>query len=66
MRALAGVSTPANWFAGCFAGLTAGPGHSESAAAMETKLALVQIEKPETINFIFGQTHFIKSVKGVL
>jgi adenosine/AMP kinase len=32
---------------------------------METKLSLVQIEKPETVNFILGQTHFIKSVEDI-
>jgi uncharacterized protein len=32
---------------------------------METKLTLVQIEKPEPINFILGQTHFIKSVEDI-
>ena len=25
----------------------------------------VRIEKPEEINFIFGQTHFIKSVEDI-
>ncbi len=25
----------------------------------------VKIEKPEEINFIFGQTHFIKSVEDI-
>ena len=28
-------------------------------------LATVTIEKPEAINFILGQTHFIKSVEDV-
>jgi adenosine/AMP kinase len=32
---------------------------------METKLAIVAIEKPESINFILGQTHFIKSVEDI-
>ena len=32
---------------------------------MEIKLAVVQIEKPEPINFILGQTHFIKSVEDI-
>ncbi|HOW68727.1 MAG TPA: adenosine-specific kinase [Candidatus Paceibacterota bacterium] len=32
---------------------------------METKLILVAIEKPEPINFILGQTHFIKSVEDI-
>jgi adenosine/AMP kinase len=32
---------------------------------MEIKLTLVQIEKPEPINFILGQTHFIKSVEDL-
>ena len=32
---------------------------------MEIKLAAVQIEKPEPINFILGQTHFIKSVEDI-
>jgi uncharacterized protein len=30
---------------------------------METKL--VQIEKPETINFILGQSHFIKTIEDI-
>ncbi|HOX56568.1 MAG TPA: adenosine-specific kinase [Candidatus Paceibacterota bacterium] len=29
------------------------------------KLVAVQIEKPEPINFILGQTHFIKSVEDI-
>ena len=33
--------------------------------AMEIKLTAVQIEKPEPINFILGQTHFIKSVEDI-
>lgn len=32
---------------------------------MEIKLTLVPIEKPESINFILGQTHFIKSVEDI-
>lgn len=32
---------------------------------MEIKLATVQVEKPEPINFILGQTHFIKSVEDI-
>ena len=32
---------------------------------MEIKLAAIQIEKPEPINFILGQTHFIKSVEDI-
>jgi uncharacterized protein len=32
---------------------------------METKLSVVQIEKPEAVNFILGQTHFIKSVEDI-
>lgn len=32
---------------------------------METKLTIVPIEKPESINFILGQTHFIKSVEDL-
>lgn len=35
------------------------------AIAMETKLTAVAIEKPEPINFILGQTHFIKSVEDI-
>jgi uncharacterized protein len=34
-------------------------------AAMEIKLIAIQIEKPEPINFILGQTHFIKSVEDI-
>ena len=29
------------------------------------QLITVQIEKPETVNFILGQTHFIKSVEDL-
>jgi adenosine/AMP kinase len=29
------------------------------------ELKLVNIEKPETINFVLGQTHFIKSVEDI-
>ena len=32
---------------------------------MEIKLSAVAIEKPEPINFILGQTHFIKSVEDI-
>jgi hypothetical protein len=32
---------------------------------MEIKLTATQIEKPEAINFILGQTHFIKSVEDI-
>jgi adenosine/AMP kinase len=32
---------------------------------MDIKLTTVQIEKPEPINFILGQTHFIKSVEDI-
>ncbi len=32
---------------------------------MEIKLSVVGIEKPEAINFILGQTHFIKSVEDL-
>jgi uncharacterized protein len=32
---------------------------------MEIKLTAVQIEKPEAINLILGQTHFIKSVEDM-
>jgi uncharacterized protein len=32
---------------------------------METKLTTVEIQKPEAINFILGQTHFIKSVEDL-
>ncbi|HPC60046.1 MAG TPA: adenosine-specific kinase [Verrucomicrobiota bacterium] len=32
---------------------------------MDTKITLVQIEKPESINFILGQSHFIKSVEDL-
>ncbi len=32
---------------------------------MEIKLTTIQIEKPEPINFILGQTHFIKSVEDI-
>lgn len=32
---------------------------------MEAKLSIVPIEKPEAVNFILGQTHFIKSVEDL-
>jgi uncharacterized protein len=32
---------------------------------MELKLTAIQIEKPEPINVILGQTHFIKSVEDI-
>jgi uncharacterized protein len=32
---------------------------------MEIKLTAVPIEKPEPVNFILGQTHFIKSVEDI-
>jgi uncharacterized protein len=32
---------------------------------MDIKLTLAQIEKPEPLNFILGQTHFIKSVEDL-
>ena len=33
--------------------------------AMDAKLSLVAIDKPEPVNFILGQTHFIKSVEDI-
>ncbi len=32
---------------------------------MEPKITVVAIEKPEPVNFIFGQTHVIKSVEDI-
>ncbi len=32
---------------------------------MEPKFVVLTIEKPETVNFILGQTHFIKSVEDM-
>lgn len=32
---------------------------------MDLELKLVEIEKPEDMNFILGQTHFIKSVEDI-
>jgi adenosine/AMP kinase len=32
---------------------------------MELKLSVVTIEKPETINFVLGQSHFIKTVEDI-
>jgi len=32
---------------------------------MEIKLTAIQIEKPEPVNFILGQPHFIKSVEDI-
>ncbi|HFD38619.1 MAG TPA: hypothetical protein ENJ31_02030, partial [Anaerolineae bacterium] len=29
------------------------------------EIKVVPIEKPETINFVLGQTHFIKSVEDI-
>ena len=37
----------------------------EHRSVMDTKLTTVTIEKPENINFILGQTHFIKSVEDL-
>ena len=31
----------------------------------DTQLVTVRIEKPEAMNFILGQTHFIKSVVDI-
>jgi adenosine/AMP kinase len=39
------------------------PGIMKKGCAMELKL--VSIEKPEAINFVLGQTHFIKSVEDI-
>ena len=32
---------------------------------MEPRLITIQIDKPEPVNFILGQTHFIKSVEDL-
>ncbi len=32
---------------------------------MELKISVVSIEKPETINFVLGQSHFIKTVEDI-
>lgn len=32
---------------------------------MDLKLSVVTIEKPETINFVLGQSHFIKTVEDI-
>ncbi len=32
---------------------------------MEPRFAVLTIEKPETVNFVLGQTHFIKSVEDI-
>ena len=45
--------------------MTAGPARSEHAPAMEPRLITIQIDKPEPVNFILGQTHFIKSVEDI-
>jgi adenosine/AMP kinase len=45
--------------------LTKGPQRRKDAIAMEARLTVVSIEKPESINFILGQTHFIKSVEDI-
>lgn len=47
------------------AGLTGPWARRESAGVMDTKITLVQIEKPESINFILGQSHFIKTVEDL-
>lgn len=47
------------------AGLTRGGSRGEIAAAMDMTFTLVPIEKPESTNFILGQTHFIKSVEDI-
>jgi len=47
------------------AGLTGQGGLREHRSVMDTKLTTVTIEKPENINFILGQTHFIKSVEDL-
>jgi len=41
------------------------PEERNLAFTMEPKFTAVQIEKPEPINFILGQTHFIKSVEDI-
>jgi uncharacterized protein len=50
---------------GAVADLTGYTLRREVTAAMETKLTIVSIEKPESVNFILGQTHFIKSVEDI-
>ena len=40
-------------------------GLREHRGVMDIKLTLVEIEKPEAVNFILGQTHFIKSVEDI-
>jgi uncharacterized protein len=40
-------------------------GVREHVEAMDIKLTTVQIDKPEAVNFILGQTHFIKSVEDL-
>jgi adenosine/AMP kinase len=41
------------------------PKQSNVAVVMEPQFITVQIEKPEPVNFILGQTHFIKSVEDI-
>jgi uncharacterized protein len=43
------------------------PGRKQDSGKEERAMQLttVRIDKPETINFIFGQTHFIKSVEDL-
>jgi adenosine/AMP kinase len=38
---------------------------SEQAGGPDMQLIAVRIEKPETVNFVLGQTHFIKSVEDI-
>ena len=39
--------------------------NAETVREFPLQLATVRIEKPEAINFILGQTHFIKSVEDI-
>ena len=39
--------------------------HHRPAMEMETAIITIAIEKPESVNFILGQTHFIKSVEDL-
>ena len=46
-------------------GLDRPAGLRQHGVIMETKFSTVSIEKPEAVNFILGQTHFIKSVEDI-
>jgi uncharacterized protein len=46
-------------------GLKSGSDNASWKEVLEMQLITLKIDKPEATNFIFGQTHFIKSVEAV-